>query len=71
MKDSRSSPLTVQPTRSSAYGWRWYHSPVRPNVEVRVDARYFRALVDENAPDGGYFEDYGFLRLSAGVSVGF
>jgi len=41
------------------------------HVGLRVDARYFRALVDENAPDGGYFEDYGFLRLSAGVSVGF
>jgi outer membrane protein W len=41
------------------------------HLGLRVDARYFRALVDENAPDGGYFEDYGFLRLSAGVSVGF
>jgi outer membrane protein W len=41
------------------------------HVGLRVDARYFRALVDENAPKGGYFEDYGFLRLSAGVSVGF
>jgi outer membrane protein W len=41
------------------------------HVGLRVDARYFRALVDENAADGGYFEDYGFLRLSAGVSVGF
>jgi len=41
------------------------------NVGVRVDARYFRALVDERARRGGYFEDYGFLRLSAGVSVGF
>lgn len=41
------------------------------HVGLRVDARYFRALVDEKASDGGYFEDYGFLRLSAGVSVGF
>jgi hypothetical protein len=41
------------------------------HVGLRVDARYFRALVDENAADGGYFEDYGFLRVSAGVSVGF
>ncbi|MDF3069023.1 MAG: hypothetical protein K0R38_4624 [Polyangiaceae bacterium] len=41
------------------------------NVGLRVDGRYFRALVDERASDGGYFEDYGFLRLSAGVSVGF
>lgn len=41
------------------------------HVGLRVDARYFHALVDEHAPDGGYFEDYGFLRLAAGVSVGF
>jgi outer membrane protein W len=41
------------------------------HVGLRVDARYFRALVDASAPDGGYFEDYGFLRLAAGVSVGF
>jgi len=41
------------------------------HVGLRVDARYFRALVAENATGGGYFEDYGFLRLSAGVSVGF
>ena len=27
------------------------------NVGVRVDARYFRALVDESARAGGYFED--------------
>lgn len=41
------------------------------HVGLRFDARYFRALVDDDAPNGGYFEDYGFLRLSAGVSVGF
>lgn len=41
------------------------------HVGLRVDARYFRALVDENAADGGYFEDYGFMRLAAGISVGF
>jgi hypothetical protein len=41
------------------------------NVGLRVDARYFHALVAENAPDGGYFEDYGFLRLATGISVGF
>jgi outer membrane protein W len=41
------------------------------HVGLRVDARYFRALVDESSHAGGYFEDYGFLRLSAGVSIGF
>jgi hypothetical protein len=41
------------------------------HVGLRVDGRYFRALVDDSASDGGYFEDYGFLRLAAGVSVGF
>lgn len=46
------------------------HSFTR-HVGLRFDARYFRALVDEGARDGGYFEDYGFLRLSAGVTVGF
>lgn len=46
------------------------HSFTR-HVGLRVDGRYFRALVDENARDGGYFEDYGFLRLSVGVSIGF
>ncbi len=41
------------------------------HVGLRVDARYFRALVDEEARDNGYSKDYGLLRLSAGVSVGF
>jgi opacity protein-like surface antigen len=41
------------------------------HIGLRVDARYFRALVDESSRAGGYFEDYGFLRLSAGVSIGF
>ena len=40
-------------------------------IGVRFDARYFHALVDESSRDGGYFEDYGFLRLAAGVTVGF
>jgi opacity protein-like surface antigen len=40
------------------------------HVGVRVDARYFHALVAERT-QSGYAEDYGFLRLSAGVSVGF
>jgi hypothetical protein len=41
------------------------------HVGIRFDARYFRVLVEENAESGGYFEDYGFLRLSAGVAIGF
>ena len=41
------------------------------HLGLRVDARYFRALVDEEARDNGYSKDYGLLRLSAGVSVGF
>jgi opacity protein-like surface antigen len=43
---------------------------VSRRIALRVDARYFRALVDEDARSGGYFKDYGFLRMSAGVSVG-
>jgi hypothetical protein len=41
------------------------------HIGFRIDARYFRALVDEDAHEGGYFEDYGFLRLSGGVTIGF
>jgi opacity protein-like surface antigen len=41
------------------------------HIGLRVDARYFRALVDEQAHDGGYFKDYGFLRVAVGASVGF
>jgi opacity protein-like surface antigen len=40
-------------------------------VGFRVDARYFHALVDENARQGGYAKDYGFWRVSVGVTFGF
>lgn len=40
-------------------------------VGLRVDLRYFRALVDEDATKGGYFEDYGFWRVSVGFTIGF
>jgi hypothetical protein len=40
-------------------------------VGLRGDLRYFRALVDENKPDGVYFEDYGFWRATLGVTFGF
>lgn len=40
-------------------------------VGLRVDARYYRALVDEDASDGGYFEDYAFWNISVGVTFGF
>lgn len=40
-------------------------------IGVRVDARYFRAFVDETAHSGGYFTDYGWLRISVGVTIGF
>jgi hypothetical protein len=38
-------------------------------VGVRVDARYVHVVVDEDAHAGGYFRDYGFVRLSVGVGV--
>ena len=41
------------------------------HVGMRVDARYFHAIVNDDARDGGYFEDYGFLRFSPGISVVF
>lgn len=40
-------------------------------VGLRVDARYYHALVDEDATGGGYFEDYGFWNVSVGVTFGF
>jgi hypothetical protein len=38
-------------------------------VGLRVDARYFRAWVDPNATSG-FARDYGFWRISAGVTFG-
>jgi hypothetical protein len=40
-------------------------------VGLRVDVRYFRAFVDEDQRDGGYFKDYGFLRAAFGVTFTF
>ena len=40
-------------------------------VGLRVDARYHRALVDEDAAGGGYREDYAFWSVSVGVTFGF
>src|SRR5262245_29546140 len=44
---------------------------VNNRVGLRGDARYFRAFVDENAGEGFYFKDYGFLRATFGVTFGF
>jgi hypothetical protein len=33
--------------------------------------RYFRAFVDEDEGDGFYFKNYGFLRVTFGVTFGF
>ena len=38
---------------------------------LRIDVRYFRALVDEDKHQGGFFKDYGFLRATGGITVGF
>ena len=40
-------------------------------VGLRVDVRYFRALVDEDTREGGYFKDYDVWRVSVGVTFGF
>jgi opacity protein-like surface antigen len=40
-------------------------------VGLRGDVRYLRALVDEDKRDGFYFNDYGFLRATIGVTFGF
>ena len=39
-------------------------------VGLRADVRYFRVLVDENESNV-YFEDYGFWRVTLGVTFGF
>jgi hypothetical protein len=39
-------------------------------VGFRVDARYFHAFVDESSTTGGYFKDYGYLRVSVGITFG-
>jgi hypothetical protein len=39
-------------------------------VGFRVDARYFHAFVDESSTSGGYFKDYGYWRVSVGVTFG-
>ena len=48
---------------------------VEPNQRLRGDLRYFRAFPDENKdenePDGIRLTDYGFLRVSVGVTFGF
>lgn len=40
-------------------------------VGLRGDVRYIRALVDEDRREGFYFNDYGFLRATVGVTFGF
>lgn len=40
-------------------------------VGLRADLRALHALVDGDATEGGYFEDYTFLRLSLGVTFRF
>jgi hypothetical protein len=39
-------------------------------VGLRVDGRYFHAFVGDTDV-GGYFEDYDFLRVSVGITLGF
>jgi hypothetical protein len=39
-------------------------------VGLRVDARYLHAFVDERSTSGGYFTDYGYWRISVGVTFG-
>jgi opacity protein-like surface antigen len=61
---------TTQTNLALTTGIGLTHSFTR-HVGFRVDGRYFRAIVDEDARQGGYFEDYGFLRLSTGIALGF
>lgn len=36
---------------------------------LRADLRYYHAFVDEQASEGGYFEDYDFWDVSVGVTL--
>lgn len=40
-------------------------------VGRRGDVRYFHALVGEDQREGGFFRDYGFWRMTLGVTFGF
>ena len=40
-------------------------------VGLRAEVRYFHAFVDESSREGGYLKDYGFWRVSFGVTFGF
>lgn len=40
-------------------------------IGLRSDLRYFRAFAGENEPDGIRSTDYGFMRVSVGVTFGF
>jgi hypothetical protein len=40
-------------------------------VRLRSDVRYFHAFVDENKREGAYFKDYGFWRVTLGVTFAF
>jgi hypothetical protein len=44
---------------------------VKGRVALRGDVRYFRAFLDEEKREGGYFKDYGFLRATFGVTFKF
>lgn len=39
-------------------------------VGLRVDARYLHAFVDESSRSGGYATDYGYWRVSVGLTFG-
>jgi opacity protein-like surface antigen len=64
------SGTTKQDDLSFAVGGGVMHA-LTQLVGLRVDLRYLHALVDESARKGGYFEDYGFWRVSAGFTIGF
>jgi opacity protein-like surface antigen len=44
---------------------------LKSRVGFRGDLRYFRALVDEDKREGGFFKDYDFWRATFGVTLGF
>ena len=64
------SATTKQDDLSFAIGGGVMHA-LTHYFGLRVDLRYLHALVDESARTGGYFQDYGFWRVSVGFTIGF
>lgn len=44
---------------------------LKSRLALRADLRWSQAFVDKSRSDGAYFKDYGFLRMTVGLSFRF